>query len=122
MAEPSKLILLVDEDISVRNGLSVILENSGYKVDVAKNGQEALERAKTKQFDAVVVDIRLPDIEGTELLSKLPTQGIIKILITRFSTVESGIKAADCVADDYLVKPVKPEELLKTLRVWLAKL
>jgi DNA-binding response OmpR family regulator len=123
MVEVAKSILLVDDDESVRVALGEILKRAGYEVEVAKNGQEALEKIRIKRFDAVLADIKLPDILGTDLLSKLQdNKEMVKIMITGFSTVEDGAKAADCGADDYLVKPVKPEELLRSLSVRLAKL
>ena len=68
-----------------------------------------------------IVDVKLPDMDGTELLLKTPNDHkTIKIIVTGFSTDEVGKKAADYGADDFLVKPVKPEELIATVRERLA--
>jgi FixJ family two-component response regulator len=67
--------------------------------------------------------MKLPDMEGTDLLLKLPKNSdMVKIIITGFSTIENGAKAADCGANDFLVKPVKPQELLNAIKEGLAEL
>jgi DNA-binding NtrC family response regulator len=123
MNENEKLILVVDDEESVRNTLRGILENAGYRVVTVENGQKALEKIRGIPFDAVLVDLKLPDIDGADLLLMFPkNHEMIKIIITGFSTPEEGSKAADCGADDFLVKPVQPQELLSTLATRLANL
>ena len=123
MNENEKLILVVDDEESIRNSLREILENAGYRVVTAENGKKALEKIQGIPFDAVLVDLKLPDIDGTDLILRLPkNHEITKIIIAGFSTPEEGTKAADCGADDFLVKPVQPKELLNTLKIRLAKL
>jgi DNA-binding response OmpR family regulator len=124
MIDNKKLILVVDDEESVRNSLRAILENAGYRVVTAENGQKAIEKALVIPFDAVLVDLNLPDIDGADLILRLPKKDheMIKIVITGFSTPEEGAKAADCGADDFLVKPVQPKELLNTLETTLAQL
>ena len=123
MIEASKSVLVVDDDESVRRSLSKILERAGYKVAAAGTGQEALEMVRANRFDVILIDIKLPDVSGTELLSKLPkNRETVKIVITGYSTVEHGAQAADYGADDFLVKPVQPQELLRTIAARLAKL
>jgi DNA-binding response OmpR family regulator len=118
-----KLVLVVDDEESVLDSLQSILENAGYRVVTAQNGQKALEKAQFIPFDAILVDLKLPDIDGADLLLRLPkNREMIKIIITGFSTPEEGAKAADCGADDFFVKPVQPIDLLNTLRTRLAKL
>jgi DNA-binding response OmpR family regulator len=91
-----------------------ILQKNGYEIDVAETGKEAIEKADTRHYDLALVDIRLPDMDGTDLLAQIKKQlqNTIKIMITGFPSIESGVKALDEGADAYLVKPVKPEELL----------
>ena len=118
-----KLVLVVDDEESVLDSLQSILENAGYRVVTAQTGQKALEKAQFIPFDAILVDLKLPDIDGADLLLRLPkNREMIKIIITGFSTPEEGAKAADCGADDFFVKPVQPIDLLNTLRTRLAKL
>ena len=121
MVAEQKKILVVDDDESIRLAFTGILENAGYLVETAGTGQEALEKAKAKRFDVALIDVKLSDMDGTDLLLKLPKASeMIKIIITGFSTAENGVKAADCGADDFLVKPVEPRELLSAIKEGLA--
>lgn len=92
----------------------VFFKKSGYEIEVAETGKEAIEKAENHNYDLALVDIRLPDMDGTDLLAKLkkPLQNTVKIMITGFPSLETGVKALDEGADAYLVKPVKPQELL----------
>jgi DNA-binding response OmpR family regulator len=112
--ETTKKILVVDDDKSILRTFTRILQKNGYEIDTAETGKEAIEKADKKCYDIALVDIRLPDMDGTDLLAKTRKQlkKTIKIMITGFPSIESGVKALDGGADAYLVKPVKPEELL----------
>lgn len=109
-----KTILVVDDDKSILRTFSRILQKSGYEIDTAETGKEAMEKTENRYYDLALVDIRLPDMDGTDLLAKLkkPLQHTVKIMITGFPSLETGVKALDEGADAYLVKPVKPQELL----------
>lgn len=117
VALSKKTILVVDDDKSILRTFTRILQKSGYDIDVAETGKEAIEKAENRKFDLALVDIRLPDMDGTDLLAKLkkPLQNTVKIMITGFPSLETGVKALDEGADAYLVKPVKPQELLMLL-------
>jgi DNA-binding response OmpR family regulator len=112
-----KTILVVDDDKSILRTFTRILQKSGYIIDVAETGKEAMEKTENNHFDLALVDIRLPDMDGTDLLAKLKKQlqHTVKIMITGFPSLETGVKALDEGADAYLVKPVKPQELLMLL-------
>ncbi len=112
-----KTILVVDDDKSILRTFTRILQKNGYEIDTAETGKEAMEKAENRQYDLALVDIRLPDMDGTDLLAKLkkPLQNTVKIMITGFPSLETGVKALDEGADAYLVKPVKPQELLVLL-------
>ncbi len=114
MTATKKTILVIDDDKSILRTFSRILEKAGYKTETAETGKEAIEKTKNRHYDLALVDIRLPDMDGTDLLAKLkkPLQNTIKIMITGFPSLETGVKALDEGADAYLVKPVKPQELL----------
>ncbi len=122
MFSNKKSVLVVDDEESIRTSLKRILESAGYRVETANNGRDALNKAKANCFDVALIDIKLPDITGTELLLHLPkNQEMVKIIITGYSTVESGAIAADYGADDFLVKPIEPQELLRSIEGRLAK-
>ena len=116
--ETSRTILIVDDDKSILRTFTRILQKNGYKIDTAETGKEAIEKSDKNHYDLALVDIRLPDMDGTELLAKIKKQlqNTIKIMITGFPSIESGVKALDEGADAYLVKPVKPEELLMLIK------
>ena len=110
-------VLIVDDDEPILNNFKRILNKNGYEVDTASTAGEALEKSKTRCYDVMLLDIILPDMEGTDLLQKLPETSCetVKIIITGHSDAARGIKAADYGADEYLVKPVKSEELLTAI-------
>ena len=114
----AKTILIVDDDKSILRTFTRILQKNGYEIDSAETGKEAIEKADSRHYDLALMDIRLPDIDGTDLLAKIKEQlrNTIKIMITGFPSLESGVKALDEGADAYLVKPVKPEELLMLIQ------
>lgn len=105
---------MIDDDKSILRTFTRILQKNGYEIDIAETGKEAIEKSKKTHYDLALIDIRLPDMEGTDLLSKVQQtmHDTIKIMITGFPSLETGVKALDEGADAYLVKPVKPEELL----------
>ena len=109
-----KNILVVDDDKSILRTFTRILNKSGYEIDVAETGKEAIEKSNKKCYDLALIDIRLPDMDGTDLLVKMKPsmKNAVKIMITGFPSLETGVKALDEGADAYLVKPVKPEELI----------
>ncbi len=114
MEKTKKQIIVIDDDKSILRTFTRILQKSGYEIDVAETGKEAIEKAAKKKYDLALIDIRLPDMDGTDLLVKTQQtmQDSVKIMITGFPSLETGVKALDEGADAYLVKPVKPEELL----------
>ncbi len=117
MNEEKKRILVVDDDVNILRVFKGILEKEGYIVETAETGTDALEKIKVAKFSVCLIDVRLPDMDGTELLCKMTSDSeTIKIIITGFSSEEVGKKAADYGADDFLVKPVRAEELIATVR------
>jgi DNA-binding NtrC family response regulator len=117
MNQEKKRILVVDDDTNILRVFKSILEKEGYIVEIAENGKAALEKIKNKKFNVCLIDVKLPDMDGTDLLLELNKEPeTIKIIITGFSSEEVGEKAADFGADDFLVKPVKAEELIATVK------
>jgi len=120
MSEERKRILVVDDDARIRSLFSNILGRAGYVVETAGTGKEALEKIRKENPNVLLLDVQLPDSNGIELLTTSDNHETVKIIVTGFSTEEVGRKAADFGADDYLVKPVQPKELLDTIRDRLA--
>ena len=111
-------ILVIDDDKSVLRTFTLILKKHDYDVDIAETGTEALEKAGARKYDAALIDVRLTDMDGTDLLPRLQKilPEAVKIIITGFPSLETGVKSLDAGADAYLVKPVKPEDLLVLIK------
>jgi len=111
-------ILIVDDDPGIRNMLSTVLNNEGFSVETAANGKQAIKTCERTPFDVALIDIELPDMKGTELLTKLKQiqPRIIKIIITGHPTIESAVKAVNQRAEGYLLKPFEVEDLLRMIK------
>lgn len=110
-------ILIVDDDESIRKTITSILEEKGYAVDTAKNGREAIEKSKAEFYNLALVDIRLPDMEGTKLLTAMreTTPRMIKIIVTGYPSLQNAIEAVNRGADAYVLKPFNVEKTLKLI-------
>jgi len=110
-------ILIVDDDTAILQTLKAILESKGYITDTAETGGEAIEKSKSKFFNLALLDIRLPDMEGTKLLTEIKDTHpkMVKIMITGHASLENAVESMNLGADAYLMKPVKPNELLRTI-------
>jgi DNA-binding NtrC family response regulator len=111
-------ILVIDDDQSIRETLAAILQDNGYSVDLAENGYEAIQKSETTNYNLALIDIRLPDMEGTALLSKLKARvpKTRKIIVTGFPSMDNAIKALNKKADAYIIKPVDIDQLLGTIK------
>jgi len=107
-------ILVVEDDVNIRGTLSTILQQKGYNTATARNGQEAIQKSRTEFFNMALLDIKLPDIEGTKLLTMMHENmpKMVKIMITGYPSLENAVEALNHGADAYIIKPVKPEKLL----------
>jgi len=116
-------ILVVDDDESVRKVLATILEEEGYAVDTAKNGREAIKKSKAKFYNLALIDIRLPDMEGTRLLTKIKdtTPKMRKIIITGYPSLQNAIEALNRGAHAYVLKPFDMEKVLEIVKEQLRK-
>ena len=111
----NKSILIVDDDETILAVLKEILELDGYTVETAATGKEAIEKSENIFFNLSMLDIKLPDMEGTELITKLHEANphIIKIIITGFPSFDNAVKSLNLGADAYITKPVNSKELLE---------
>ena len=114
-------ILIVDDDEIIRKTMQIILEDEGYVVDLATTGNEAIEMTQETAYNIALLDIRLPDMEGVELL-KLMKDNVPrtrKIMVTGYPSMQNAISALNKNADAYLIKPVDIEKLLKLIKAQL---
>jgi len=116
-------ILVVDDDKSIRKTLAAILEDEGYDVDTAENAREAIEKTNNGFYNLALVDIRLPDMEGTKLIASMKdtTPKMVKIIVTGYPSLQNAVEAVNNNADAYVFKPVNAENLLKTIKEHLEK-
>ncbi|WP_196941602.1 response regulator transcription factor [Streptomyces poonensis] len=111
-------LLLVEDDQELVTMLSGMLRDEGYAVDVATDGQRGLHLGLTRQYDVLVVDRRLPVLDGLDLLTRLRSRAVRTpvLLLTAMGTVHDRVDGLDAGADDYLVKPFEIDELSARLR------
>ncbi len=111
-------VLIVEDQPNMLSYVKRVLEEQGYAVDVAHNGQEALEWASIVKFDLMVLDIMLPKIDGFTVCRRLRNQGnqVAILMLTARDKVDDRVTGLDAGADDYLVKPFELKELLARLR------
>ncbi|MCW4015504.1 MAG: response regulator [Candidatus Bathyarchaeota archaeon] len=116
-------ILIVEDDENIRGTIKSILQQSGYETDTAETGHEAEQKAKDRIYNLVLLDIKLPDIEGTQLLAKLHKTApqMVKIMVTGYPSLENSMEALNKGADAYVTKPVKPAKLLALIQEKLEK-
>ena len=106
-------ILVVDDEAGIVEGLKALLSDDGFKVDTAENGFEALDKLQSNDFDVVIADLKMPKMDGLELLMETKNRGILAeiIMITGKGTIDTAVKAMKLGAYDYLTKPVEPQRL-----------
>jgi DNA-binding NtrC family response regulator len=111
-------ILVVDDDESIRKTMKAILEDEGYIVDLAATGSEAIQKTNEKAYNIALLDIRLPDMEGVELLKliKDTVPHTRKIMVTGYPSMQNAVAALNKNADAYLTKPVNVEKLLNMVK------
>jgi two-component system KDP operon response regulator KdpE len=113
-------ILVIDDEVQIRRLLRRVFEEEGHKVFLADSGREGLAQAGTCRPDVVVLDLGLPDMDGSEVLRELRSRSSVPILILSVREAEETIvKALDGGADDYLTKPFRTGELLARIRALL---
>jgi two-component system, OmpR family, KDP operon response regulator KdpE len=115
-------ILVVDDEPQILRALQMSLRGAGYEVDAAATGEEALTLAAVRPPDAVIVDLVLPDLRGTEVTRQLRSwTGVPVIVLSVVGDEAEKVSALDAGADDYVTKPFGVDELLARLRAALRR-
>ena len=111
-----KILVIDDEDI-VRTSCSRTLSPEGYEVKLAKNGSEGLKMAREDKFDLVLTDLKMPDMDGIEVLRIIKEQWpeTEVIIVTGYQTVDTAVKAIKLGAYDYIEKPFTPDALISAV-------
>ncbi len=110
-------VLLVDDDLEFTQVLSERMESRGVDVDTAASGQEALDRAKGKPYDAIILDLSMPEMDGIETLQHLlqDNPDLQVILLTGYATAARGVEAIKLGAVDFLEKPAEIQKLIEQI-------
>jgi DNA-binding NtrC family response regulator len=116
--EPKVNILIVDDEEIVRESLANWLEYDGYEVEAAENGARALERLPSKDWNLAMIDLKMPGMDGIQLMDEIrkTRPDMIVIIMTAYATVDTAVQAMKKGAYDYIVKPFNPEDLSITIR------
>jgi two-component system KDP operon response regulator KdpE len=121
MTRPAR-ILLVDDEVSIQRAVGPLLQSRGYDIEIAGTGQDSLKKVSEHRPDLIVLDLGLPDIEGTEVCRQIRTESPVPIIVLSARGGEADkVSALDLGADDYVTKPFNPEELLARIRVALRR-
>jgi len=106
-------ILIVDDEKNIRQTLSTHLKSEDYEVETAMNGEEGLKEFDKNNYDLVLLDMKLPGVDGIEILKKMKEkkEDIVVIIITAYGTIENSVEAMKLGAFDYIQKPFNPDEI-----------
>lgn len=111
-------ILVIDDEKTIRDAMRDILEYEGYEIDEAKDGQQGLEMVSTGKYDIALCDIKMPKMDGLEVLLKAREEGVITqfVMVSAFGNVENAVEATKRGAFDFITKPPDLNRLLVTVR------
>ena len=120
--EPSN-VLVVDDEAVIREGMRRILESDGYRVDTSASGRTAIEKIQERDFDVVITDLKMPGMDGMEVLKtiKILQPDVPVIIITGYSTVDTAVEAMKNGAFDYIAKPFTPEQISEKVQKAIAR-
>ena len=123
MSQGKKRILIIDDDKTILHTFKLTLELEGYMVETAETGKEAVEKSRHTFYNLAIIDIRLPDMEGTRLLTEIKetTPKMRKIIVTGYPELHNAIAALKGTADDYIMKPVKLSDLVNAVKEQLRR-
>jgi DNA-binding NtrC family response regulator len=114
---PTESILVVDDELFVRELLLEFLSSQGYEVELADSGEKALELAQIQPPDVVLMDLKMPGMDGVQTLKEMKKTApdALTIIMTGYPTIESSIEALRQGAHDYVVKPFKLNDLKSSI-------
>lgn len=116
-------LLIAEDDKDISKALVMILGKNNYSVDAVFNGRDAYEYAMSGNYDGIILDIMMPELDGITVLTKLRGEGIVTpiLLLTAKAEVEDRVSGLDAGADDYIAKPFAISELLARVRAMLRR-
>lgn len=116
-------VLVIEDEVDLNRSIVKLLKTQQYSVDAAYDGQEALDYIRVSQYDVIISDIMMPQLDGLGVLSYLRNHQIKTpvLMLTAKDSLEDKVTGLDAGADDYLVKPFEFDELLARIRVMLRR-
>ena len=119
----NKRLLIVDDDKQIRELLSFDIQQSGYIVDTAQDGEEGLKKALENKYDLILLDVMMPKMDGFTVCKniRMTNPNIPILMLTAKGTIEDKTEGFDCGADDYLIKPFEIQEVLLRIRALLRR-
>jgi DNA-binding NtrC family response regulator len=116
-------VIVIDDDETIRRSLAAVLEQHGYVVDVAKDGEEAFKKLRANHYKVALIDVHLPDIEGGELLATIKETNpkMVRLMLTAYASLQKATEAVKKGADGYLLKPIDMAYLLDVIQERLRK-
>jgi FixJ family two-component response regulator len=111
-------VLIIDDESSIRDSIRMILEYEKYKVDEARSGQEGIEKATKQNYDAVLLDIKMPVIDGLEVLDQFRAQKVTSpvVMVSGHGDIHTAVESTKRGAYDFLEKPLNRDRLLLAVR------
>lgn len=112
-------ILVVDDEKGLRIGVQRLLEMEGFEVDTAENGTDGIKLGTEKEYDLAIIDLKMPDIEGIEVLKNIKQKfpNTVCFIATAFASYDTAIEATKLGAQSYIPKPFTPEELIAEIKM-----
>lgn len=116
-------VLIVDDDENILKVVGAILRDKGYTVETAKTGNDAIVKSQRNTYDLMLIDLRLPDMGGIELLTKVhdTVPKVRKVIVTGYPTIQNAVASVNGSADAYIMKPFEIEKMLETIKEQLKK-
>lgn len=123
MKAPHK-ILVIDDELSICKGCQRIFEEEGHSIKFALSGREGLEQVDTEVFDVAIIDLKMPDIDGLEVMRSIKEKqpSLAMIMITGYASVPTAVEAIKVGAEDFIPKPFTPDEILTVVNKVLERL
>lgn len=111
-------ILVADDERAIRNSLKGILTDEGHDVSIAENGISAVEMAEAEHYDVILCDLKMPGMEGTEVLDKLKQDGFdsVLVMISGHGDIDIAVECIKKGAFDFIQKPIDLDRLLRTIK------
>lgn len=116
-------LLIVEDEKDVASAICRILSRNGYSVDLASNGKQALDMVEVNDYDLMILDLNLPDLDGLEICrcTRTSHSGLLILILTARDKLEDIVKGLDAGADDYLTKPFQLAEIMARIRALLRR-